>query len=143
MSEIQDRILNFDSPVVQKKEPVNPSEMNETQVDQLPQPTGYRILIMPFRGKSRTDGGIILTEETVERERLAATVGYVLKVGPDAYSDKTRFIEPWCEEGDWVLFGRYAGARIPIEGGEIRILNDDEVIAKVNSPDVILTTYRS
>lgn len=119
-----------------------PEEMTESQVSQLPNPTGYRILIMPFSGRKKTDGGIILTEETVERERLAAVVGYVLKVGEDAYSDKSRFKSPWCKEGDWVLFGRYAGAKIPIEGGEVRILNDDEIIATVTSPEVILTTYR-
>jgi chaperonin GroES len=121
---------------------VEPEGMTESQIDQLPKPTGYRILIMPFSGKVKTEGGILLTEETVERERLAAVVGYVLKVGEDAYSDKSRFQKPWCKEGDWVLFGRYAGAKIPLDGGEVRILNDDEVIATVSSPEVILTTYK-
>jgi co-chaperonin GroES (HSP10) len=45
---------------------------------------------------------------------------------------------PWCKEGDWVVFGRYAGARITIDGGEIRILNDDEIVGIVNDPEDIL-----
>jgi len=132
----------FDIKSKRGAEDIEPEEMTESQIDQLPQPTGYRILIMPFTGKKKTDGGILLTDETVERERLAAVVGYVLKVGEDAYSDQKRFQSPWCKEGDWVLFGRYAGAKIPLDGGEVRILNDDEVIATVSSPEVILTTYK-
>jgi hypothetical protein len=48
---------------------------------------------------------------------------------------------PWCQAGDWVIFGRYAGARFKIEGGEVRILNDDEIIARVDDPNDILQTY--
>ena len=44
----------------------------------------------------------------------------------------------WCKEGDWVIFGRYAGSRFKIEGGEVRILNDDEIIATISSPEDIL-----
>jgi co-chaperonin GroES (HSP10) len=62
-----------------------------------------------------------------------------LKVGPLAYRDESKFPDgPWCKEGDWVIFGRYAGARIHIDGGEIRFLNDDEIIGTVNSPDDVL-----
>ena len=46
--------------------------------------------------------------------------------------------EPWCKEGDWVIFGRYAGSRFKIEGGEVRLLNDDEIIARISNPDDIL-----
>ena len=45
--------------------------------------------------------------------------------------------EPWCKEGDWVCIGRYAGSRFQIEGGEVRIINDDEVIATIIAPDDI------
>jgi co-chaperonin GroES (HSP10) len=56
-----------------------------------------------------------------------------------SYADGSKFPNgPWCKAGDWIIFGRYAGARIPIDGGEIRLLNDDEVLAVVNSPEDIL-----
>jgi co-chaperonin GroES (HSP10) len=42
---------------------------------------------------------------------------------------------------DWVMFARYAGSRIKIEGGEMRLLNDDEVLATIDSPEDILHEY--
>ena len=67
-------------------------------------------------------------------------MGYVLKQGPLAYGDKDKFPEgAWCKEKDWVVFPRYAGSRFKIEGGEVRILNDDEVIATIMDPDDILS----
>ena len=43
-----------------------------------------------------------------------------------------------ARENDWIIFGRYAGSRFGIEGGEVRILNDDEIIAVVKDPEDIL-----
>ena len=42
--------------------------------------------------------------------------------------------EELCKKGDWIIFARYAGSRIKIDGGEIRLLNDDEVLATVDNP---------
>jgi co-chaperonin GroES (HSP10) len=42
---------------------------------------------------------------------------------------------PWCKEGQWVCIGRYSGSRFKIDGGEVRIINDDEVIATILEPD--------
>jgi len=65
--------------------------------------------------------------------------GYVLKVGSLAYGDKVKFPSgPWCGEKDWIVFSRYAGSRFKIDGGEVRILNDDEVIAVIQDPEDIL-----
>ena len=75
---------------------------------------------------------------------MTTNVGLVLKVGPDAYKDSNRFPEgPWCKEKDWVLFAKYAGSRIKIEGGELRLLNDDEVLAVIEDPeDILHATYK-
>ena len=60
-------------------------------------------------------------------------------MGPDCYKDEKRFPNgPWCKKNDWIIFGRYAGSRFGIEGGEVRILNDDEIIAVVKDPEDIL-----
>ena len=86
------------------------------------------ILVLPFTPKEKTKGGFLFAQETLDKARIATTCGYVLKVGPLAYKDKEKFTSgPWCKKGDWVVFARYAGSRLPIEGGEVRILNDDEV----------------
>ena len=63
-------------------------------------------------------------------------------MGPDCYRDKTRYPEgPWCKKGEWVVFARYAGSRLKIEGGEIRILNEDEILATIQDPEMILHEY--
>tara|TARA_R110000787_G_scaffold106186_1_gene213809 strand:+ start:453 stop:869 length:417 start_codon:yes stop_codon:yes gene_type:complete len=123
--------------------PQEPQE-NETQdiptLEKLPEPTGWRILVLPYRGKGRTEGGVFIPDAAVEREALATVCALVLKVGPLAYKDQDKFGESgaWCKEQDWVIFGRYAGSRFKIEGGEVRLLNDDEVLAKINDPADIL-----
>ena len=105
----------------------------------LPQPTGWRILVMPYRRKEKTKKGIILPDQALEKEHVATVCAYVLEVGPDAYKDKEKFPEgPWCKRGDWIIFGRYAGARIKIDDGELRLLNDDEILATIQKPEDIL-----
>jgi chaperonin GroES len=95
-------------------------------------------LILPYQGQSVSEGGIHLPDQAREREAVATVCGYVLRVGKQAYQDYGRYGMAWCKEGDWVIFGRYAGSRFKIEGGEVRILNDDEIIATISSPEDIL-----
>ena len=112
------------------------------QSQKLPQPTGWRILILPFKMNQKTKGGVILGESTLEKQQVASQCGNVLAVGPHAYQDKERFPKgPWCKVGDWIMFARYAGSRIKIEGGEVRLLNDDEVLATIENPEDILHEY--
>jgi chaperonin GroES len=108
----------------------------------LPQPTGWRMLVLPFKMNEKTKGGVLLGQETLERQQVGSQCGNVLAMGPDCYNDKDRFREgPWCKVGDWVVFARYAGSRIEIEGGEVRLLNDDEVLATVQDPTDILHKF--
>jgi len=120
-----------------EKEPLNPENIQPV-VDQLPEPSGWRILVLPFTPKEKTKGGLIIAQESLDRLRIATNCGYVLKMGPLAYKDKDKFEEPWCKKGDWVIFARYAGSRLPIEGGEIRILNDDEILGTIQDPESVL-----
>ena len=114
-------------------------ETIEDQRDQLPEPSGWRILVLPFTPKEKTKGGIIIAQESLEKLRIATNCGYVLKVGPLAYYDKEKFpTGAWCKKGDWVIFARYAGSRLPIEGGEVRLLNDDEVLGTIGDPEAVL-----
>ena len=83
-----------------------------------------------------------ITPENLDshKERLATVVGLVVALGPDAYKDFNKFPEgAWCKEGDWVIFGRYAGARFQIEGGDMRLLNDDEILAVIDNPEDIIS----
>ena len=111
------------------------NDPSKTNLEKLPQPTGWRILVMPFQVKEETKGGIIIAQETLDRARIATQVGYVLKMGNLCYQDKERYpTGPWCAEKDWVVFARYAGSRMEIEGGEIRMLNDDEILGTIEDP---------
>ena len=67
------------------EEKLNPEKLSSDLLSQLPEPTGWRILILPYRGQARTEGGIYLTEKTVERQQIATVLGYVLKTGELAY----------------------------------------------------------
>ncbi len=111
----------------------------ENVVDELPTPSGWRLLVLPFTPKEKTKGGLLIAQETLDKLRIAVNCGYVLKMGPLAYKDKEKFSTgPWCKEKDWVIFARYAGSRLPIKGGEVRILNDDEVLGTIPDPEAIL-----
>ena len=107
----------------------------KTNLDKLPTPTGWRILVMPFQVKEETKGGIIIAQETLDKARAAVQVGYVLKMGSLCYEDKDKYpTGAWCKEKDWVIFARYAGSRMQIDGGEIRMLNDDEILGTIYDP---------
>ena len=118
-------------------EPLSPDNIGDT-VDELPEPSGYRILVLPFTPKNKSKGGILFSQETLDKARISTTCGYVLKMGDLAYKDTDKFNQPWCKKGDWVIFARYAGSRLPIEGGEVRILNDDEVLGTIKDPESVL-----
>ena len=119
-----------------QKDPLSPD--NITNVDQLPEPSGWRILVLPFTPKDKTKGGILIAQETLDKLRIATNCGYVLKMGPLCYTEEKFTSGPWCKKGDWVIFARYAGSRLPIEGGEVRLLNDDEVLGTIKDPEAVL-----
>ena len=114
-------------------------EKQKKEIEKVPNPTGYRIVLFPLKLDSKTKSGIILTDETVAESQITTNICKVLKVGPDAYKDKDKFpTGPWCKTDDWVLITRYAGSRIRIDGGELRIINDYEILAVIDDPRDIL-----
>ena len=114
-------------------------EKQKKEIEKVPTPVGWRIVLFPLKLDSKTKSGLYLTDDTVEQSQVSTNICKVLKVGPEAYKDKEKFPSgPWCKEGDWVLITRYAGSRIRIEDGELRIINDDEIIATVNDPRDVL-----
>ena len=120
----------------EEKEPLNPENIQKSQ---LPAPSGWRLLVLPFSPREKTKGGILIAQESLDKLRIATNCGYVVSMGPLAYHDREKFpTGPWCKKGDWVIFARYAGSRLPIEGGEVRILNDDEVLGTIKDPESVL-----
>jgi len=113
----------------------DPSKIDSSVIDRLPQPTGYRLLVIPYYPKEKTKGGVYIPDATRDRESFATVVAYVVKMGPDAYKDADKFpTGAYCSEKEWVLMGRYAGNRFKVEGLELRLINDDNIIAKILDP---------
>jgi co-chaperonin GroES (HSP10) len=113
---------------------------NDTNEDvvtmaKLPEPRGYRILIAIPEITVKTDGGVYIPDKIRTAEETASLIGVVLKVGPEAYSDTSRFPNgAWCKEGDFVMFRSYSGTRFKVHGKEFRLINDDTVEAVVEDP---------
>ena len=121
-----------------EEEPLNPKNI-KNQESQLPVPSGWRLLVLPFTPREKTKGGILIAQESLDKLRVATNCGYVLSMGPLAYQDKEKYpTGPWCKKGDWVVFARYAASLIRFEGGEVRLLNDDEVLGTIGDPESVL-----
>lgn len=119
---------------------LDPEAMDKSLLERMPQPTGWRMLILPYRGKETTEGGIYIPNQVLNDTQIQTVVGYVVKQGPLCYKDADKFPDgPWCTEKQWVIFARYAGSRFRIGGGECRILNDDEILAIIDDPEDILS----
>jgi len=107
----------------------------DTKPSQLPEPTGYKILIALPEVDEKTEGGIIKAQETMHLEEVGSIVGFVMKLGPDAYEDKKKFPNgPYCKAGDFVLMRSYSGTRFSIHGKEFRLINEDSVEAVIDDP---------
>ena len=118
---------------------LDPTLLDKSILERMPQPTRWRILILPFAGRGVSKGGIHLVQNTIDRETLATVCAYVVKMGPLCYKDDKFGGKSWCEEKQWVLIGRYAGARFKLgDDAECRIINDDEVIATIQDPTDIV-----
>ena len=108
---------------------------SERTANQLPAPTGWKVLIALPEVDEQTEAGIFKPDKAVEIETVSTVLGCVLKLGPLAYKDEKKFpTGPWCAEGDWVLMRAFSGTRFKIHGKEFRLINDDTVEAVVEDP---------
>ena len=122
----------------ESKNSEDPSKFEPSVIDRLPQPTGYRVLVIPYYMKQKTKGGVFIPDAIRDKESFATVAAYVVKLGPDAYTDINKFPSgAWCNEKNWVLMGRYAGNRFKVDGLEVRLINDDNIIATILDPSDI------
>ncbi len=113
--------------------PPPPIEITEADV---PVPVGWHLLVALPQVSDAYSSGILKSDQTKQAEEVSSVVVQVVDMGPDAYSDKTRFpTGPYCKIGDYVLVRAYAGTRFKIHGREMfRLINDDSVEAVVADP---------
>lgn len=141
MIDTEDKTLPRTPEIFLATDPDNPEQAtvlpdtDERKAQQLPIPSGYRILCAVPDVEEQTEGGLFKADITKQYEELTTPVLFVLKVGPDAYKDAKRFPSgPWCKEGDFIVTRPMAGSRIRIHGREFRMINDDSVEGVVEDP---------
>ena len=114
---------------------IEKQEVEAPKATQLPTPSGYHILCAIPDIEEKYDSGLIKADVTLKNEETLTTVLFVVKIGPDAYKDTTKFPSgPWCKEGDFVLVRPHSGSRLVIHDKEWRLINDDTVEAVVQDP---------
>ena len=110
----------------------------EQKAKQLPDPSGFMLLcVVPeaMEEYAESDAGIVKSAGDIWREEMLTPVLFVVKLGPEAYQDKTRFPSgPRCKQGDFIIVRPNSGTRLKIHGREFRIINDDSVEAVVEDP---------
>ena len=107
----------------------------EEKARQVPDPATYHLLCVLPEIDEQYESGLVKAGQTMHFEEVLSPVLFVVKVGPDAYKDTTRFPSgPSCKVGDFILVRPNTGTRIKIHGKEFRIINDDSVEAVVQDP---------
>jgi chaperonin GroES len=98
------------------------------------QPIDLRVLVLPDPVEVRTAGGIILPDQTAEREKYAMQFGMLVAVGENAWEEAANrtadFVKP--RPGDHVAISKYGGVVLTgKDGKEYRLMNDEDVIGRV------------
>jgi len=110
-------------------------ETAEEKARQVPDPSTFHLLCVLPEIDEQYESGLVKAGQTMHFEEVLSPVLFVVKMGPDAYKDATRFPSgPSCKVGDFVLVRPNTGTRIKIHGKEFRIINDDSVEAVVQDP---------
>lgn len=91
-------------------------------------PLGDRVVVKPLTQEEVTKSGILLPD-TVEKEKKEE--GEVVAVGPGRINDQGQRNAPEVKVGDRVLFGKYAGEDVEVDGIEYKVLKEEDVLAVV------------
>jgi len=90
-------------------------------------PLGDRVVIKPSPAEEKTKGGIILPDTAKEKP----VVGEIVAVGPGRRSDDGTVIPMELKAGDKVLYGKYSGTEVTVEGQEYLIMREADIFAVV------------
>jgi chaperonin GroES len=90
-------------------------------------PLSDRIIIRPLEAELKTAGGIIIPDNAKEKPQK----GEVVAVGTGKIADNGQKIEMTLKAGDKVLYGKYSGTEVTIEGKELLIMRESDVLAKL------------
>jgi chaperonin GroES len=90
-------------------------------------PMEDRVLLKPMEAEQKTAGGIIIPDNAKEKPQK----GEVIAVGPGKTNDKGQKIEMTLKKGDKVLYGKYSGTEITVDGQELLIVRESDVLAVI------------
>ena len=90
-------------------------------------PLDDRIVVEPLDAEETTAGGILLPDSSREKSQR----GTVVAVGPGKLLDSGERGEVAVSVGDEVIFGKYGGTEIEVDGNEVKILRESDILAKV------------
>jgi chaperonin GroES len=100
---------------------------NQTMKDIKLKPLDERIVVEPVEAEEKTAGGIVLPDSAQEKPQR----GTVLAIGPGKLLDSGERAALSVARGDEVIYGKYSGSDIEIDGRELKILRESDVLAKV------------
>jgi chaperonin GroES len=90
-------------------------------------PMGDRLLVERLEAEEKTAGGIVLPDAAKEKP----IQGKVIAVGPGRRNDDGEFVALQVKKGDTILFGKYSGTEVKVDGDEYLIMKEDDVLAIV------------
>ncbi len=90
-------------------------------------PLGDRVVVRRVKEEEKTPGGIIIPETAQEKPQE----GRVIAVGPGALDDDGKRIPPEVKAGDTVLFGKWSGNEVKIDGDELLIMKESDIMGIV------------
>ncbi|NQT88769.1 co-chaperone GroES [bacterium] len=90
-------------------------------------PMGDRLLVERLEAEEMTSGGIVLPDAAKEKP----IQGKVIAVGPGCRNDDGEFVALQVKKGDTILFGKYSGTEVKVDGDEYLIMKEDDVLAIV------------
>ena len=91
-------------------------------------PLGDRILVKRVKEEERTKGGIIIPDTAKEKPQE----GKIVAVGKGKYTDDGKLIPIEVKAGDKILFGKYSGSEFKLEGEDLLILREDDILGIID-----------
>ena len=92
-------------------------------------PLDDRVVVKPLESEEKTAGGIVLPDNAKEKPQR----GRVIAAGPGKQNDNGERVALSVKVGDEVLFGKYAGSEIKLNGEELKIMRESDLLAKVQA----------
>ena len=88
-------------------------------------PLADRVIVKPSEAEEKTKGGIILPDTAKEKP----IEGTVIAIGPGKTADDGKLVKPEVKVGDKVLYGKYSGTEVTVEGEEYLIMRESDIFA--------------